>query len=224
MTFAGWLTIVLFIGILTALALPLGRYMAAVYTGERTFLDSLFLTPERLARRAARDGYELGDVIGRGPRSTVYRAQAEAAGPFVALKVFAPGTCTRPAWEAQLRRSVEQWRGLAHPQLVPIQRGAWWDDAPYLVMEYVPHGSLADRLARQTTPGRGTEGLARALRLLEQLARLQRTDDFPTTGHDEDQSEQDRERCDPQGQGENVHEDDDGLAHVKAASRIAPPV
>ena len=48
MTFLGWLTIFLFVTVLTVLALPLGRYMAAVYAGERTFLDPLFLTPERL--------------------------------------------------------------------------------------------------------------------------------------------------------------------------------
>jgi K+-transporting ATPase ATPase A chain len=54
MTFLGWLTIVLFVGILTALALPLGRYMAAVYTDERTFLDPLFRTPERLLYRVMR--------------------------------------------------------------------------------------------------------------------------------------------------------------------------
>src|SRR5579884_461859 len=48
MTFLGWLTIFLFVVILTALAMPLGRYMGAVYAGERTLLDPLFLTPERL--------------------------------------------------------------------------------------------------------------------------------------------------------------------------------
>ncbi len=48
MTFLGWLTIFLFVVILTLLAMPLGRYMSAVYAGERTFLDPLFLTPERL--------------------------------------------------------------------------------------------------------------------------------------------------------------------------------
>ena len=42
MTFLGWLTIFGFAAILTLLALPLGRYMAAVYTGERTFLDPVF--------------------------------------------------------------------------------------------------------------------------------------------------------------------------------------
>src|SRR6478735_4259682 len=60
MTFSGWLTIVLFIVILTALALPLGRYMAAVYTDERTFLDPLFRTPERFLYRVMRVDPEKG--------------------------------------------------------------------------------------------------------------------------------------------------------------------
>jgi potassium-transporting ATPase potassium-binding subunit len=47
MTVTGWLTIFLFAGVLTALALPLGRYMARVYTGERTLLSPIFAGPER---------------------------------------------------------------------------------------------------------------------------------------------------------------------------------
>jgi len=54
MTFLGWLTIFLFVTILTLLAMPLGRYMAAVYAGERTFLDPLFRTPERLFYKVMR--------------------------------------------------------------------------------------------------------------------------------------------------------------------------
>jgi K+-transporting ATPase ATPase A chain len=54
MTFLGWLTIVGFAAILTALALPLGRYMAAVYTNERTFLTPVFSRLERLLYRAVR--------------------------------------------------------------------------------------------------------------------------------------------------------------------------
>ena len=53
MTFAGWLTIVLFVVILTALAMPLGRYMAKVYTGKRVFLTPVFAWPERLLYKAA---------------------------------------------------------------------------------------------------------------------------------------------------------------------------
>jgi len=54
MTFLGWLTIFGFAAILTALAIPLARHMAAVYTGERTFLDWLFGRPERLLYRVMR--------------------------------------------------------------------------------------------------------------------------------------------------------------------------
>jgi potassium-transporting ATPase potassium-binding subunit len=54
MTFTGWLTIFLFAVILTVLAMPLGRYMAAVYSDERTILDPLFRGPERWLYRIMR--------------------------------------------------------------------------------------------------------------------------------------------------------------------------
>jgi potassium-transporting ATPase potassium-binding subunit len=60
MTFLGWLTIFLFVTVLTLLAMPLGRYMAAVYTGQPTFLDPLFRTPERLFYRIMRVDPERG--------------------------------------------------------------------------------------------------------------------------------------------------------------------
>src|SRR5271169_3165048 len=60
MTFAGWLTIVLFVVILTLLALPLGSYMANVYTGKRVFLSPIFAGPERLLYRLLRVDPERG--------------------------------------------------------------------------------------------------------------------------------------------------------------------
>jgi potassium-transporting ATPase potassium-binding subunit len=54
MTVTGWLTIVAFVVILTALAVPLGSYMAAVYTGEHTFLDRFLGRPERFLYRVLR--------------------------------------------------------------------------------------------------------------------------------------------------------------------------
>jgi K+-transporting ATPase ATPase A chain len=53
-TFLGWLTIVLFAVMLTALALPLGRYMARVYTGERVLLTPILAQPERFLYRILR--------------------------------------------------------------------------------------------------------------------------------------------------------------------------
>jgi K+-transporting ATPase ATPase A chain len=54
MTFTGWLTIVAFVVILTALAMPLGSYMAAVYGGEHTVMDRIVGVPERFLYRVMR--------------------------------------------------------------------------------------------------------------------------------------------------------------------------
>ncbi len=54
MTFSGWATIFAFAIILTALALPLGQYMAKVYTGQRVILSPLLGGAERLIYRVLR--------------------------------------------------------------------------------------------------------------------------------------------------------------------------
>jgi K+-transporting ATPase ATPase A chain len=60
MTFSGWFTIFAFVVILTALAIPLGHYMAAVYTGQRTFMDRIVGVPERFLYRVMRVDPEHG--------------------------------------------------------------------------------------------------------------------------------------------------------------------
>jgi serine/threonine protein kinase len=143
------------------LADDLGRFL------EGKAVTAVPLSPaERLARLAARDGYELVGEIGRGPRSTVYRARHGAISQPVALKVFTPPGCTREEWEARLRAGTDSWAGLAHPHIVTIQRTGWWDGAPYVAMDLAPHGSLAGRLASQRFP------IPDALKLVEQLAEV----------------------------------------------------
>jgi K+-transporting ATPase ATPase A chain len=54
MTAAGWITIFAFAVVLSALALPLGAYLAAVYSGGHTWLDPVLAGPERLLYRVIR--------------------------------------------------------------------------------------------------------------------------------------------------------------------------
>ena len=54
MTFAGWFTIIAFVVVVTALAFPLGSYMAKVYTGERVIFSPVFSGPERFLYRILR--------------------------------------------------------------------------------------------------------------------------------------------------------------------------
>jgi serine/threonine protein kinase len=58
------------------------------------------------------------------------------------------------------------WAAVSHPQIVPFQRTGWWDGRPYLMLEYIPQGSLATRLAGHPYPVR------EALRLVAQLAEI----------------------------------------------------
>jgi eukaryotic-like serine/threonine-protein kinase len=129
---------------------------------------------ERVARLAARDGYELAEEIGRGPRSTVYRALHGPLKQPVALKVFSEGTWTQDEWEARLRRGADLWSALAHPNIVSVQRGGWWQGMAYLAVEYVAHGSLATRLSAATSARRARVKIevAETLRLVEQLAEI----------------------------------------------------
>ena len=53
MTANGWMQIALYFGVLTALVVPLGRFMARVFEGERTFLSPVFRPVEGVLYRAA---------------------------------------------------------------------------------------------------------------------------------------------------------------------------
>lgn len=53
MTINGWLQIAIYVAVLTALAAPLGRFMARVFEGERTFLSPVLGPLERGFYRAA---------------------------------------------------------------------------------------------------------------------------------------------------------------------------
>lgn len=70
MTAAGWLQIAVYCGLLIALTPPLGRYMARVFTGERTVLTPVLAPVERVTYRA----------FGVDPRADQeWRAYARAA-------------------------------------------------------------------------------------------------------------------------------------------------
>lgn len=133
-----------------------GRPVAAVPLGESV----------RLVRLAARDGYEIVGEIGRGPRSTAYRALDGPLKQPVVLKVYARGSCTREEWEARIRRSGEVCSALGHPNIVAVKRAGWWDGVPYLVEEFVPQGSLSSQLGSRRMP------VMQALGLVEQLAEI----------------------------------------------------
>jgi serine/threonine protein kinase len=121
---------------------------------------------ERIVRLAAQDGYENLQEIGRGPCSVVYRAVRGPFDPPVALKVFRSSVCTQADWDARLRQSAAVRAGLSHPNLVPVRGAGWWDDRPYVAVDFVPQGSLDVKPDGRLLP------IRRTLQLVEQVGEV----------------------------------------------------
>jgi hypothetical protein len=81
--------------------------------------------------------------LGRGGMGVVYRALDTALGRTVAIKTLPR---IAPEHAARLRREARTMATLAHPNLATLFGLETWRGTPMLVVEYLPGGTLADRL------------------------------------------------------------------------------
>ncbi|MFJ5810660.1 protein kinase [Streptomyces sp. NPDC093093] len=87
--------------------------------------------------------YRLEERLGRGGMGTVWRATDELLGRSVAVKELHVGDGTEAAGALREARTLAQVR---HPHVVVVHDVVEDDGRPYIVMELVDGGSLADRL------------------------------------------------------------------------------
>jgi WD40 repeat protein len=109
-------------------------------------------------------GYEVIEELGRGGMGVVFKATAQRLNRFVALKMILAGDLASTDAGARFLKEAESVAQLQHPQVVQIFRIGDFQGRPYLEMEYVNGGSLADRLDGLPWTPTG------AARLIESLA------------------------------------------------------
>jgi serine/threonine-protein kinase len=90
--------------------------------------------------------YELERRLGAGAAASVWLARDELLERPVAVKVLAEGLVEDRAWLARFRREARVAAGLQHPNLVSVYDFEADVERPYIVMAYMPGGSLQDRL------------------------------------------------------------------------------
>jgi len=117
-----------------------------------------------LAAGARLGPYEIVSALGAGGMGEVYRARDEHLGRDVALKVLPAGTLADDSARRRFRAEAEALARLNHPHIATVHDFATQDGADFLVMEFVPGSSLADRLAEGSLPEK------EALRLAMQVA------------------------------------------------------
>jgi tetratricopeptide (TPR) repeat protein len=98
-------------------------------------------------RRVIANRFEIESFIGQGGMGTVYRGRDLQTTGFVAIKALkADVVDTDPNAVERFHRESEALRRLDHPNIVKMLADIEEERSHYLVMEYVPGGSLADHL------------------------------------------------------------------------------
>src|SRR5512136_3047460 len=92
--------------------------------------------------------YELLDELGRGGMATVYRAFQPNVDRFVAVKVIHRSVAADKQALARFTREARLIARLEHPHILPVYDYNGHHDPPYIVMRYMPTGTLKEILMR----------------------------------------------------------------------------
>ena len=109
-----------------------------------------FLAPTDWPESMGRLGcYEVKGVIGRGGMGMVLKAFDPALSRNVAIKVLSTSLATCGTARRRFLREAKATAAVAHEHVVAVFSVVEPAGLPFLVMEYVPGGSLQDRIDRQ---------------------------------------------------------------------------
>jgi serine/threonine protein kinase/tetratricopeptide (TPR) repeat protein len=96
--------------------------------------------------------YRIIEKVAAGGMGVVYRAHDEQLERDVALKVLPSGTLSNDASRRQFRKEALALAKLSHPNIETVYEFDTQDGIDFLVMEYVPGNTLAERLAAGVLP------------------------------------------------------------------------
>jgi tRNA A-37 threonylcarbamoyl transferase component Bud32 len=93
-------------------------------------------------------GYKVECELGRGAVGVVYKARDTRLNRFVALKMVLAGPFAAPATRARFLLEAESVAAVQHPHVVQVFASGEHAGHPFLAMEYLSGGTLADRVNR----------------------------------------------------------------------------
>ncbi|NMX89745.1 MULTISPECIES: serine/threonine-protein kinase [unclassified Pseudomonas] len=100
-------------------------------------------------------GYDIDGEIGEGAMASVYLATQRSLERKVALKVMAAALAADPSFCERFLREGKTLARLSHPHTVTIHDIGNVGELYYMAMEYLPNGTLKERIAAGLTPEQG---------------------------------------------------------------------
>src|SRR5258706_8835635 len=89
--------------------------------------------------------YQIERELGEGGMATVYLARDPAMDRVVVIKVILREFSRDPQFRARFNREAKTIAALEHEAIVPVHDFGEHDGQPFIVMRYMPGGSLQDR-------------------------------------------------------------------------------
>src|SRR6516165_2047928 len=132
---------------------------AAARNGDPESAPVIIPTPKQVG------DYDILAEVGRGGMGVVYKARHRSLNRLVALKMVLAGEFASPTQELRFRLEAELAARVQHPNIVQVYEIGSYDGRPFLALEWVEGGSLANRLDGKPWPP------SEAASLIETLAR-----------------------------------------------------
>ena len=109
--------------------------------------------------------YHILEQLGEGGMATVYKAYDTRLERHVAVKVILPQKLLAEKFIKRFDREAKALAQLSHPNIVKVIDYGEHEGLPYLVMEYIPGGTLKQKLAGKPIPWK------QAIQMLTPVAR-----------------------------------------------------
>lgn len=102
-------------------------------------------------------GFDIDRMIGEGAMATVYLALQRSLERKVALKIMAPALAADASFCERFLREGKTLARLAHPHIVTVHDIGNAGEHYYMAMEYLPNGTLGERIAAGLSPEQGLQ-------------------------------------------------------------------
>lgn len=107
--------------------------------------------------------YQLVEPISSGGMATIYKAYQPGLDRIVAIKVLPEFLLSQAGFLERFKIEAQAIAKLDHPHILPVYDYGEAERTPYLVMKYVPGGTLKDRMAQGPIAPRQTAPLLRQM-------------------------------------------------------------
>jgi serine/threonine protein kinase/WD40 repeat protein len=138
-------------------------YTDAINQGKRPLIWPAEFLSIYTAKPPVIEGYEILAELGHGGMGSVYKARQQSLKRIVALKVIRSAVQADPKHLARFQVEAEAAARLQHPNIAQIYEVGRHEGLPYLAMEYVDGGSLAQLLRGKPQPTRSAAELVATL-------------------------------------------------------------